>query len=67
MFVLPYLILILLCATGEEFRRFYSSAGGLVVVGVGVAMSSGGMAIIARLGRLPGEARVLGAAAEANP
>ena len=58
--VLPYLMLVLLCARDGAFREFYSSGAGLLVVGIGGVMSVGGMAIINRLGRQPVEARVFG-------
>jgi tight adherence protein B len=60
-FVLPYFMLIMLCARPGAFRDFYSGAGGIIVVALGGAMSLGGMAIINRLGRQPAEERVFGA------
>ncbi len=59
--VLPFAVLVLLCSTSGPYRDFYSSGGGLVVIVVGSVMALGGMALIARLGRLPAEARVLAA------
>jgi hypothetical protein len=42
------------------FRAFYRSTGGFVTVAVGAVMSVVGSLLIARLGRLPEEPRVLG-------
>ena len=60
--ILPYLMLVLLCARDGAFRDFYGTGAGLIVVAVGGAMSLGGMAVINRLGRQPVEERVFGAA-----
>ena len=60
--VLPYVMLVLLCARDGAFRAFYGSSAGLFVVVVGGAMSLGGMAVINRLGRQPVEERVFGGA-----
>jgi len=62
-FVLPYLLLVALCLFDADFRSFYASGAGLVVVGIGGVASVAGMAMVARLGRELGEERVLGAAA----
>ena len=61
-FVLPYFLLVVLCARDGAFRDFYQSGSGLLVVAIGAAMSVAGMAIINRLGRQPAEERVFGAA-----
>lgn len=61
-FVLPYFMLIMLCARPGPFRDFYQSGAGLVVALIGFAMSIGGMAIINRLGHQAPEERVFGAA-----
>jgi tight adherence protein B len=64
-FVLPYVILIIMCARGTQFRDFYQSSLGLVVVAIGAGMSTVGMVLINRLGRVPGEERLFaGAGAE---
>lgn len=57
--VLPFAVLVLLTSTSEPYRDFYSSARGLVVILVGGAMVMAGSVAIARLGRQPGEERVL--------
>lgn len=59
--VLPYVILVAFCVGDSAFRSFYQSPAGLFVVGLGAAMSLGGMAIISRLSRVPGEDRIFGA------
>ena len=64
-FALPYFILILLCATGEEFRSFYGTAVGFIVVAVGAGLSTGGMLLIRRLGRMPIEERLFVSSGEA--
>lgn len=63
-FVIPWLLLVALCALAPPYRDFYAGPGGAVVVVVGGAMSLSGMAVLERLGRLPGERRVLGAVGE---
>ena len=60
--VLPYVILVGLCASDGQWRSFYATPAGLVVVVVGGAMSLGGMALVRRLGRERPEERVLAAA-----
>ncbi len=57
--VLPFAVLVLLCSSSDPYREFYSSPGGAVVIVIGTAMALAGMALIGRLGRLPGEPRVL--------
>lgn len=57
-FVLPYFILIVMCVSAAEFRGFYQTGGGLLVVAIGGAMSTAGMAMINRLGRQPAEDRL---------
>lgn len=64
--VLPYFLLMMLCASVPEYRAFYGTAGGAVVVAVGVALSFGGMAIVRRQARIPGEERVFGPVGEAS-
>ncbi|MDP8930451.1 MAG: type II secretion system F family protein [Actinomycetota bacterium] len=61
-FALPWLVLVVL-AVQEDFRQFYESKAGLVVVLVGAALSLLGMWIVGRLSRDPVEERVFGAAA----
>ncbi len=58
-FVLPFLALVLLCSRPGAFRDYYASAEGIPVLLIGTAMSTVGMLIVQRLGRLPAEPRVL--------
>lgn len=59
--VLPFAVLVLLCASAPAYRQFYGSPAGFAVIVIGAAMALGGMVIIDRLGRLSSEERVLGA------
>lgn len=61
-FALPWLVLVAITARQGEFRDFYASPGGLVVVLVGGMMSGVGMTLVSKLGREPDEPRVFGAA-----
>jgi len=61
-FVLPWLVLVALCASGGDYRAFYASGWGAVVVAVGGAMCLIGAAWIERLARIPAQRRVLGSA-----
>jgi tight adherence protein B len=56
--VLPYFLLVVLCASVPDYRAYYGTARGVAVLGVGVALSFGGMAIVRRQARIPGEERV---------
>jgi hypothetical protein len=58
--VLPFGLLALICARNEQFRSFYSSGGGLLVIAAALAMGAAGWKIIDRLGKLPSEQRVIG-------
>lgn len=49
--VIPYLLLVFLCATTVSFRHFYDSALGILIVVVGGLASAGGFAITRRLAR----------------
>ena len=49
--VVPYALLVFLCATTSFFRSFYSTPAGLVVVIVGAICSAAGFAMVRRLGR----------------
>ncbi len=66
-FVLPWAVLVMLVTQAEQMRAFYQSTGGLLVVGVGIAASAVGMALIGRLSRQPVEPRVLAGSQEAGP
>jgi len=57
-FVLPFVLLIMMTASNPDFKRFYSSPFGLLLVVVGTGMLLGGMAIIRKLSKLPTEPRV---------
>lgn len=61
-FVLPWLVLVALCLSGGDYRAFYASAWGAVVVAIGGVMCLTGVAWVERLGRIPAQRRVLGAA-----
>ncbi len=65
--VLPYFLLVVLCMSVPEYRSFFGTPGGVVVLGVGVALGFGGMAVVRRQARIPGEERVFAAAGEAVP
>jgi tight adherence protein B len=58
-FVLPFLTLIVLCSRPGPLRDFYSSPEGVPVLLLGGALSTAGMLIVRRLGRLPSEPRVV--------
>jgi tight adherence protein B len=59
--ILPFAVLAFLVASNENFRSFYRTGSGWVVVSVGVAMALGGWKLITLLGRIPAEERVLAA------
>lgn len=60
--VLPFVVLGLLCLGSEGYRTFYAGASGTVVMVIGALMSSVGLAVIGRLGRVPTEPRTIVAA-----
>ena len=62
--VLPYLLLILVCASVPEYQAFYSAPQGVFVLALGVALSFAGMAVVRRQAAIPGEERVFGPAPE---
>lgn len=57
--VLPFAVLALLCATSDDYRAFYQSTTGWLVVLLGGLLSGAGLVVISRLGRLPREERTL--------
>ena len=57
--VLPFGVLALLCATSDDYRAFYQSPSGWLVVLLGGVLSVAGLLVISRLGRLPREERTL--------
>ncbi|HEY5578946.1 MAG TPA: type II secretion system F family protein [Acidimicrobiia bacterium] len=59
-FVLPWLVLVAITASSDAYRSFYSSSAGMLVVVLAAAASVLGIALVVRLGREPGEPRVLG-------
>jgi hypothetical protein len=61
-FVLPWVVLVALCVSGGDYRSFYASAWGAVVVAIGGAMCLVGAAWVERLARIPAQRRVLGSA-----
>jgi tight adherence protein B len=58
-FALPWLVLLLITARGGPFREFYQSSAGVATVMLGGILSLAGLLIVTRLGRDPGEPRVL--------
>lgn len=58
--VLPWIVLVLLCARPGPFRDFYASARGVVVLAIGGVMSALGAAVVRRLARVDDEPRVFG-------
>ncbi len=59
-FVLPWLVLLLLCAREGPFRDFYASPAGLVVIAAGAGLSAVGAVVVGRLARREMEPRVVG-------
>jgi tight adherence protein B len=58
-FVLPWLVLVFLTSTPGDFRDFYSSMGGVLVMALGALVSGVGIVVAERLGRDEVEERVL--------
>jgi len=58
-FALPWLVLLLLTARPGDFRDFYASPAGLVVVAAAAVLSLAGVLAVQRLGRETVEPRVL--------
>ena len=56
---LPFAVLAFLVAANDGYRSFYRTSAGWIVVTIGVAMAIGGWKVIALLGRVPEEERVL--------
>ncbi len=59
-FVLPWFVLVALTARPGEFRDFYSSSSGLMVILGAACLSGGGIWIVGRLSKEPIEDRVIG-------
>ncbi|MFZ4514918.1 MAG: type II secretion system F family protein [Acidimicrobiia bacterium] len=66
-FVLPFLLLGMMIAQGGAAREFYLSSTGFIVIAIGSLMLVGGMFIVRKLGKLPGERRVFGRNLEEVP
>jgi tight adherence protein B len=49
--IIPYALLVFLCATTPAFRQFYDTPLGLVIVVVGACASLAGFGVVRRLGR----------------
>ena len=56
---LPFVVLALLCATSTDYRAFYQTPLGWVVVCGGGLLACVGLVVISRLGTIPSEERVL--------
>lgn len=56
---LPFGVLGLLCATSEDYGRFYSTTLGWIVIAFGLGLATIGLVSIRRLGSFPEEARIL--------
>jgi tight adherence protein B len=61
--VLPWCVLVLLTAGDVTFRRFYASAAGVVVLGIGALLTLVGTTVLGHLGRDEHEGRVFGVSA----
>ena len=61
-FALPWLVLVMLCASAGPFRQFYRTAAGVVVILIAAAISLLGIWIVERLSRDPMEERVFASA-----
>lgn len=57
--VLPFVVLVMLTSRSPDYRAFYSSALGVVVIIVGAVMTLLGSIAVQRLGRVREETRVL--------
>lgn len=66
-FVIPWLLLILLVLTNDNFRSFYASGWGYFVVIVGAILSVVGMVLLNYLSRERPEPRVFGGSAFSDP
>jgi tight adherence protein B len=57
--VLPFVVLVMLTSRSEDYRDFYRSGIGVVVIVIGAAMTAVGSMVIRRLSRVREETRVL--------
>ena len=65
--LLPFFVLLLLVSSNDRFRDFYRSTTGFVVICIGAGMAFLGWKLIAAIGRLPEDPRVLAAAPTRAP
>jgi tight adherence protein B len=65
-FVIPWAVLVLLVVANGDFRTFYQSPVGYIVVVIGAVMSFVGMAILAYMSRDQVEPRVFGGSAKSQ-
>jgi tight adherence protein B len=56
--ILPFVLLLFMVLGSADFRTFYRSPAGLIVVAIGMGLGLIGMTVINRLARLPQEPRV---------
>lgn len=59
-FAMPWLVLVMMTTRSGAFRDFYSTPGGVLVVGVGGVLSLFGIVIASKLSAMPDEPRVFG-------
>ena len=57
--IIPWLLLLFLTSTSDQYRAYYHSANGLVVVTIAVVWSLFGVVVMKRIGRAIAERRVL--------
>ena len=57
--IIPWLLLLFLATTSDQYRAYYRSANGLVVVAIAAVWSLFGVALMKRIGRSVVERRVL--------
>ncbi|MBT8240980.1 MAG: type II secretion system F family protein [Acidimicrobiia bacterium] len=57
--VLPFLVLIMMVATSNDYASFYRSSAGWLVIAIGGLFCMAGLYTINRLGRVPTEQRIL--------
>lgn len=58
--ILPWLVLVALCAADGPFRSFYAGPAGAAVLIIGALLSALGLLLLSRLGRTRTEQRVFG-------
>jgi tight adherence protein B len=65
--ILPWLVLVALCATDGPFRNFYASPAGGAILVLGALLSAAGLLVLSRLGRARAEQRVFGGSVAGAP